>query len=114
MTLPSNYLLRDDRRSGGDRRVAARRRVELAGEARPPELARHALDEIVDHLLGDVRHLGREVVDLRLEVVVRPHRGDGDDETERRRGESLGDTATDRGETTTARRGHGRERVDDT
>src|SRR5947209_4074796 len=59
--------------SGRDGGVAARRRVELAREARPAELARHTLDEIVDHLLGDVRHLGGEIVDLGLEVVVRPH-----------------------------------------
>src|SRR5690349_17562384 len=105
-SLPFDGLLRGDANvSGGDRRVAARGGVELTREARPAELARHALDEVVDHLLGDVRHLGGEVVDLGLEVVVRPHGRNGDDETEGRRGERLGDTATDRGETATARRG---------
>src|SRR5207244_2816245 len=78
--------------------AAAAGGVELAGEARPTELARHALDEVVDHFLRHVRHLGREVVDLGREVVVRPHGRDGDEEAERRRDERLGDTTTDRRE----------------
>src|SRR6185312_4055370 len=80
-------------------RAARARGVELTGEARPAELARHALDEIVDHLLRDVRHLSREIVDLGREVVVRPHRRDGDEEAERRRDERFGDTAADRRQT---------------
>jgi hypothetical protein len=49
-----------------------------------------------------------------VEVVVRPHRRDRDEETEGRRDERLGDTSRDRGETAGARRGHARERVHDT
>ena len=113
MTLPLDYLLNGERRSGVDRAGAARRGVELAREARPAELARHALDEVVDHFLRDVRHLGGEVVDLRREVVVRPHRRDGDEKTERRRDERFGDTTADRGETAGAGRGHAREGVHD-
>src|SRR5687768_698867 len=66
----------------GDRAGAAGGGVELTGEARPAELAGDTLDQVIDHLLGDVRHLGGEVVDLGREVVERPHRGDGDDQTE--------------------------------
>src|SRR5262245_66685008 len=101
MPLPWVYLLRRSGRSGVDRAGAARG-VELARETRPAELARDALDEVVDHFLRDVRHLGGEVVDLRGEVVVRPHRRNGDEKTERRRDERFGDTTTDRGETTGA------------
>src|SRR5581483_8218909 len=87
--------------------------VELAGEARPTELARHALDEVVDHFLRHVRHLSREVVDLRGEVVVRPHRRDGDEKTEGRRDERFSDTTADRRETAGTRGGHAREGVHD-
>src|SRR5215213_8647372 len=67
------YLLTRESGSGRDGTGAAGR-VELTGEARPAELARDALDEVVDHFLRHVRHFGDEVVDLRGEVVVRPHR----------------------------------------
>src|SRR5690349_23028011 len=113
-TSPSVTSL--DERSGllRDRRAAAGGGVELAREARPAELTRHALDEVVDHFLRRIRHLGREVVDLGLEVVVRPHRRNGDEETERRRDKRFGDTGRDRGKTARTRRGHAREGVNDT
>src|SRR5829696_7510799 len=82
-----------------DRAAAAASSVELTGKARTTELARHALDEIVDHFLRHVGHLSREVVDLRGEVVVRPHRRDRDEETERRGDERLSDTTADRRKT---------------
>src|SRR5260221_12529027 len=84
-------------RSGRDGSVAARRCVELTGEARPAELARHALDEIIDHLLRDVRHLYGEIVDLRLEVVVRPHHRNRDEQTVSSRGERSGEATTKSG-----------------
>src|SRR6186713_444623 len=63
----------------GNRVVGGGLRVEFTREPRPAELARHALDEVVDHFLRRIRHLGREVVDLRREVVVEPHRRNGHD-----------------------------------
>ena len=44
-------------------------------------------------------HLGREVVDLGLEVVVHPHTRDGDGDADGRGHERLGDTAGDRAQT---------------
>src|SRR5215207_8467678 len=112
MELPPSWvrggrLLRD--RAG----AAGGGRVELAGEARAAEVARDALDEVVDHLLRRVRHLGRQVVDLGREVVERPHGRDRDEQTEGGRDERLGDAGRDRGQTAGARRGHARERVHD-
>src|SRR6266498_1860700 len=109
MTWPLDYLLNGESRSGRDRARGAASGVELAREARPTELTRDTLDEVVDHFLRDVRHLGREVVDLGREVVVRPHRRDRDEQTERRRDERLGDTAADRSQTAGAGCGHSRE-----
>src|SRR5215831_20649139 len=91
-----------------DRRVAASGGVELTREARTAELTRHALDEVVDHFLRRIRHLGGEVVDLGLEVVVGPHGRNGHEETEGRRDERFGDASRDRGETAGARGGHAR------
>src|ERR1041385_5738834 len=56
--------------------------LEFLGEDRTPELAPHALDEIVDQLLGAVRHLDRQILDLGGEVVEGPHRRDRDDKTD--------------------------------
>src|SRR3954447_23833354 len=69
--------------------------LEFLGEDRPAELAPDALDEVVDELLRGVRHLDREVLDLGREVVVRPHRRNGDHQTEGRRDQRLGDTGRD-------------------
>src|SRR5688572_9782082 len=72
--------------SAGDLPAARNRLLglELLGEDRAAELAADALDEVVDQLLGGIGHLHGEVLDLGGEIVVRPHRGDGDEETERR------------------------------
>src|SRR5512146_2939210 len=95
MTWPLVYLLNGECRSGVDR-ASATSGVELTREARTTELAGDTLDQVVDHLLGDVGHLGGEVVDLRREVVVRPHGRNRHDQAERRRDQRLGDTTTDR------------------
>src|SRR4030095_8234266 len=110
--IASGYLRRGGSGLRRDRRGAAGGGVELAREARTAELTRYALDEVVDHFLRRIRHLGRQVVDLGLEVVVRPHRRNRDEETEGRRDKSFGDTGRDRGETAGTRRGHAREGVD--
>src|SRR5439155_2271739 len=69
--------------------------VEFARKAAAAELTRDALDEIVDHFFRDVRHLGREIVDLRREIVVRPDCRNRDEQTERGRNKRLGDTTSD-------------------
>src|SRR5881394_3802160 len=68
-----------------DRATALRRllRLEFLGEDRAAEFRADALDQVVDQLLGRVRHLHRHEVDLGGEVVVQPHRRDRDDQTER-------------------------------
>src|SRR3954454_7288008 len=58
--------------------------LEFLGEDRTPKLAPHALDQIVDQLLGAVGHLDRQILDLGGEVVVGPHRRDRDHQTEGR------------------------------
>src|SRR3989442_215119 len=58
-------------------------RLEFLREDRAAELRPDALDEIVDQLFRGVRHLDGEEIDLGGEVVVEPHRRNGDDETER-------------------------------
>src|SRR3954449_10782303 len=58
--------------------------LEFLREDRTPELAPHALDEVVDQLLGAVRHLDRQILDLGGEVVVRPHGRDRHHQTEGR------------------------------
>src|SRR5215216_3591789 len=89
--------------------------LELLREDRTPELAPHALDEIVDQFLGAVGHFDGQILDLGGEVVVRPHRRNGDHETERRRDERLGDTGRDaRQAARGALLGHTYERVHDT
>src|SRR6266705_5591778 len=100
-----------------DRATALRRllRLEFLGEDRAAEFRADALDQVVDQLLGRVRHLHRHEVDLGGEVVVQPHRRDGDDETERRRDERFGHAARDGCEVAAAARGrHRLERSDDT
>src|SRR6476620_12777748 len=52
--------------------------LEFLGEDRPPELAPDALAEVVDELLRGVGHFHRQVLDLGGEIVVRPHRRNGD------------------------------------
>src|SRR3954467_8856658 len=66
--------------------------LEFLGEDRTPELAPPALDQVVDHLLGAVGHLDRQILDLGGEVVVGPHRRDGDHETEGRGDQGFGHT----------------------
>src|SRR3954468_7986690 len=55
--------------------------LEFLGEDRTPELAPHALDQIIDQFLRGVGHLDREVLDLGREVVVGPHRRNDDHQT---------------------------------
>ena len=89
--------------------------LEFLGEDRTPELAPHALDQVVDQLLRGVGHLDREVLDLGGEVVVGPHRRDRDHEAEGRGDQRLGDTGRDAGQAAGgALRGHAHERVHDT
>src|SRR5580765_9072844 len=66
--------------------------LEFLGEDRTPELAPHALDQVVDQLLGAISHLVGQILDLGGEVVVRPHGRDRDHEAERGGDEGLGDT----------------------
>src|SRR6476646_2903830 len=73
--------------------------LEFLGEDRTPELAPHALDQVVDQLLGAVGHLDRQILDLGGEVVVRPHRRNRDHEAECRGDQRLGDTSRNAGET---------------
>src|SRR6266566_1691882 len=99
-----------------DRATGLRRllRLEFLGEDRAAELRADALDQVVDQLLGGVRHLHREEVDLGAEVVVQPYGGNGDDEAERGRDERFRDTGRHRGERAAApRRRHAREGVHD-
>src|SRR5712692_6428160 len=90
-----------------DRATGLRRllRLEFLGEDRPTELATDALDEVVDQLLGRVRHFHCEEVDLGGEVVVQPHRRNRDHEAERRRDQGLGHAAGDRRQGPAAPRG---------
>src|SRR5258705_13906134 len=57
-------------------------RLEFLREDRAAELRANALDQVVDQLFRVVRHLDAEEVDFRGEVVVQPHRRNGDDQTE--------------------------------
>src|SRR5574342_12277 len=99
-----------------DRATGLRRllRLEFLREDRPAEFRSDALDEVVDQLLRGVGHLDGEKVDLGGEIVLEPHLGNRDDQTERGRDQRLGDTRRDRRErTAAARRGHAGERVHD-
>src|SRR3954466_8071596 len=69
--------------------------LEFLGEDRTPKLAPHALDQIVDQLLGAVGHLDGQILDLGGEVVVGPDRRDRDHQTERRGDEGFGNTRRD-------------------
>src|SRR6185295_16415440 len=92
-----------------DRATGLRRllRLEFLGEDRPAELRANALDEVVDQFLRVIRHLDREEVDFGREVVVQPHRRNGDDQAECRGDERLGDTGRDGSKrSAAARRGH--------
>src|SRR5690349_22739598 len=94
---------------------SSRRGVELARETGATKLAgaRDVLDHIVDHFLRRISHLGREVVDLDLEVVEEPHRRNRDDETERGGDQRFRHTRGDRGKTTGTGRSHCGEGVHD-
>src|SRR5467141_401622 len=99
-----------------DRATGLRRllRLEFLGEDRPAELAADALDQEVDQLLGRVRHLHGEEVDLGREEVVQPHGRDRDHEAERRGDQGLGHAAGDRRQgPATPRGGHALERRHD-
>src|SRR5690242_12858155 len=98
-TLPSEFLLSECRLLS-DRAAGAARRAELTREARPSELARDALDEIIDHFLRDIGHLRGQIINFGREVVVRPNSGDRDQKAECCGNKRLGDTTTDRSETT--------------
>src|SRR3954470_23887328 len=73
--------------------------LEFLGEDRTPELAPHALDQVIDQLLGAVRHLDRQILDLGGEVVVGPHGRDRHHQTEGRGDQGFGDTGGDAGQT---------------
>src|SRR5690349_25088125 len=90
-------LTADDPESAVDMATAGHRLLglEFLGEDRAPELASHALDQVVDQLLGAVGHFDGQVLDLGGEVVVSPHRRDRDHEAEGGRDERLGDTGRD-------------------
>src|SRR5215210_4014364 len=88
LTADEPALLPVDMATAGHRLLG----LEFLREDRTPELAPHALDEVVDQFLRGVGHLDGEILDLRREVVVRPHRRDGDHQTEGRRDQRLGDT----------------------
>src|SRR3954471_7555713 len=91
LTADEPALLPVDMATAGHRLLG----LEFLGEDRTPELAPHALDEIVDQLLGAVGHFDGKILDLGGEVVVRPHRRDGDHEAEGRGDQGLGDTGGD-------------------
>src|SRR6266446_3700294 len=100
-----------------DRATGLRRllRLEFLREDRAAELRSDALDQVVDQLLRGVRHLDGEEVDLGREVVVEPHRRNGDDEPERRRDQGFRDTGGHGAERAAATgRRHAGERVHDT
>src|SRR5713101_2143873 len=100
-----------------DRATGLRRllRLEFLREDRAAELRPDALDQVVDQLLRGVRHLDGEEVDLGREVVVEPHRRNGDDEPERRRDQRFRDTGGHGAERAAATgRRHAGERVHDT
>src|SRR5438105_6218502 len=99
-----------------DRATGLRRllRLEFLGEDRAAELRPDALDQVVDQLFRGVGHFDGEEVDLGGEVVVEPYRRNGDDESERRGDQGLGDTGRHRGKrAAAARRRHAGERVHD-
>src|SRR3954466_14862084 len=81
LTADEPALLPVDMATAGHRLLG----LELLREDRTPELAPHALDEVIDQLLRAVGHLDGQILDLGGEVVVGPHRRNGDHETERRR-----------------------------
>src|SRR6266566_596872 len=97
-----------------DRATGLRRllRLEFLGEDRAAELRADALDQVVDQLLGGIRHFDRQEVDLGAEVVVQPYGGNGDDEAERGRDERFRDTGRHRGEQSHERGGRARRRED--
>src|SRR6267154_3947163 len=72
-----------------------------------------AKDEVVDELHGGVVHFDVERLDAIGEVVVRPHRGDGDEKPKRGGDERFRDTARDGGETGLLGRFDALERVQD-
>src|SRR3989449_7357549 len=87
VTLMSPLTAADARALVTDRATGLLRllRLEFLGEDRAAELGADALDQVVDQLLGRVRHLDRQEVDLGREEVVEPHGRDRDDEAERDR-----------------------------
>src|SRR5215216_5283680 len=95
LTADEPALLPVDMATAGHRLLG----LEFLGEDRTPELAPHALDQIVDQLLGAVGHLDRQILDLGGEVVVGPHRGNRDHQTEGRGDQGFGDTGGDAGQT---------------
>src|SRR4051794_40896987 len=76
-------------------------------------LLRGLLDEVVDQLRRGVVHFDVEVLDAAGEVIVEPHRRNGDDEPKRRLDERFGNTGRDRAETARAGRRDALERGDD-
>src|SRR3954471_17164989 len=110
LTADEPALLPVDMATAGHRLLG----LELLREDRTPELAPHALDEIVDQLLGAVSHLDGQILDLGGEVVVGPHGGDRDHQTERRGDQGFCDTGGNAGQAAGgALLRHTHERVDD-
>src|SRR5690606_3602728 len=76
-------------------------------------LGRGLLDEVVDHLRRGVVHLHVEVLEAARQVVVEPHRRNGDEEAERGLDERFRNTGRDGADAARTRRGDTDERVDD-
>ncbi len=83
--------------------AVSRRAGSAAGRetgGRDSEIAlRRLLDEVVEELGRRVVHFDVEVLDPAGEVIVEPHRGDRDDQPERRFDERFRNTGRDRAET---------------
>src|SRR5215218_5393615 len=71
------------------------------------------LDEVIDELRRRVVHFDVEVIEPAGEVIVKPHRGDRHEETERGLDDRLGDTGRDRADAARAGRRNPDERIDD-
>ena len=87
--------------------------VSLPARAIQPGQLGRLLDEVVHQLRRRVVHLDVEVLNAARQVVVEPHRRDGDEETERGLDERFRDTGRDGADAARARGRDADERVDD-
>ena len=94
-------------------RRRAWRRLAYRYTATTRRLLRRLLDEVVDHLRRRVVHLDVEVLEAARQVVVEPHRRDGDEQAERGFDERFGNTGRDGADTARAGGRDADERVDD-